>query len=273
MNDAGMASDIGTKFKEGFVEADGFRIRYMEAGEGSTVISLHGGGGLRLSRTHDLLADSYRVIALECPGFGTSEANERSQSLEELAGTLHQAVAALGIERFNLMGNSFGGKLALWMAASNAEPLDSLILVAPAAVRREGGTPPAALQPEERQKVMHAHPERHPAPAPVDPGIEAKQLALTRRLAGGPRDEAMEAKLAEMQVPTVVLLGTKDPIVPPEVAPIYTGMMPNSHVIMIYDAAHAIDDDRPEAVSALINDFIIRHEHFLVSDRDSLIHP
>ena len=264
---------IGAKFTKGFVEADGFRIRYMEAGKGDPVISLHGGGGLRLSGTHDLLAKNYRVIALECPGFGDSEANERSQSLQELAGTMHQTVAALGIERFNLMGNSFGGKLALWMAAENHDPLDALILIAPAAVRREGGTPPAALPPEERQKVMHAHPENHPAPPAVDPEIEAKQLALTRRLAGGPRDEAMEAKLAEMPVPTLALFGTKDPVVPPEVAPAYDAMMPNCHLIMIYDAAHAIDADRPEAVSAVVSDFIERREKFLVSQGDSQIHP
>ena len=52
-------------FREGFVEADGFRIRYMEAGDGPVLVHLHGAGGLRLSRGHDLLALGHRVVAME----------------------------------------------------------------------------------------------------------------------------------------------------------------------------------------------------------------
>jgi hypothetical protein len=43
-------------FREGFVEADGFRIRYMEAGEGPALVHLHGAGGLRLTPAHELLS-------------------------------------------------------------------------------------------------------------------------------------------------------------------------------------------------------------------------
>ena len=39
----------GWRFREGFVEADGFRIRYMEAGEGTPLVHLHGAGGMRLT--------------------------------------------------------------------------------------------------------------------------------------------------------------------------------------------------------------------------------
>ena len=75
-------------FTEGYVAADGFRIRYQEAGQGEPLVSLHGAGGLRLSRAHALLAEQYRVVVFEAPGFGQSPANERSQSMPELAGTM-----------------------------------------------------------------------------------------------------------------------------------------------------------------------------------------
>ena len=39
-----------------FVEADGFRIRYMEAGDGPPLVHLHGAGGMRISPAHELLA-------------------------------------------------------------------------------------------------------------------------------------------------------------------------------------------------------------------------
>ena len=66
-------------FREGAVEADGFRIRCMEAGQGTPLVHLHGAGGLRLTRGHDLLARHHRVIAFEMPGFGTSPKNTRTR--------------------------------------------------------------------------------------------------------------------------------------------------------------------------------------------------
>jgi len=62
----------GAAFAEKFIEADGFRIRYCEAGQGAPLLHLHGAGGLRLSPAHDLLARHFRVIAFEMPGFGQS---------------------------------------------------------------------------------------------------------------------------------------------------------------------------------------------------------
>ena len=44
-----MTETQNTSFREGFVEANGFHIRYMEAGEGTPLIHLHGAGGMRLS--------------------------------------------------------------------------------------------------------------------------------------------------------------------------------------------------------------------------------
>ena len=133
-------------FTEGYIEADGFRIRYQEAGQGEPLVSLHGAGGMRLSRSHALLAAQYRVIVFEVPGFGQSPANERSQSMPDLAHTMAQAMTNLGLERYNLMGNSFGGKLALWLAVQQPERVQALVLVAPAAIRpAEAVSPPGAL--------------------------------------------------------------------------------------------------------------------------------
>ena len=71
-------------FTERFVDADGFRIRYMEAGEGTPLVHLHGAGGLRLTRGHELLAQQFRVIAFEMPGFGQSPENTRTKTMPEL---------------------------------------------------------------------------------------------------------------------------------------------------------------------------------------------
>ena len=51
-------TQAGEGFREGYVEAGGFRIRYMAAGEGPPLLHLHGAGGLRLTPGHDLYAGS-----------------------------------------------------------------------------------------------------------------------------------------------------------------------------------------------------------------------
>lgn len=261
-------------FAERKVDADGFTIRYLEAAPQSAgaepVICIHGAGGLRLSPMHEILAQTHRVIAFEMPGFGTSPANERSRDMAELAGSLCAAIAALGINGYNLMGTSFGGKVATHMALQDGEKLKSLILLSPAVFRTNER--PAMATPEERRAVMHAHPERFPLRS-ADPEIDPKQETLVRRLIGPPRDAAFEAKLAGLSVPALVVFGTEDRLTPPEMARFYRQHYGNAHLMLIYDAAHLVDQDRPEATAEVVGDFLARKERFLVSEQSGVIHP
>src|SRR5437762_13341019 len=122
----------GEAFREDYVDADGFHIRYRAAGEGPPLVGLHGSGGLRVSRSHELLAEKYRVILFEAPGFGQSPANERSASIHDLAHTMGAAAAALGLDRYILMGTSFGGRLALWLTIEDPSRIEALVLISPA---------------------------------------------------------------------------------------------------------------------------------------------
>lgn len=265
----------GTAFVQRYVEADGFQIRYVEAGSGPVLVCLHGAGGFRMSRAHDLLAERYRVIVFELPGFGESPVNERSTSSADLARTMAKAVAALGIERYSLWGTSFGGRIGCWLAVQYADRLDALVLAAPAAILPEDfrRAPQMHLTLEERTVRAFAHPERQPPAVPRDPAVVAKQEALASRLRGPFRDKALEDQLAALQTPTLVLFGTEDVVVPPAMGPIYRQLMPNCHLILVYDAGHAIDADRPEAFVSVVGDFLERREQFVVTRTSSLINP
>ena len=120
-------------FREGHIDADGFGIRYMEGGEGVPLVHLHGAGGLRLTPAHELLARRFRVVAFEMPGFGTSPLNTRTESMPELASTMARAIDKIGLDNFNLMGTSFGGKTAVWLALQATQRVLALVLEAPAA--------------------------------------------------------------------------------------------------------------------------------------------
>ena len=115
-SDGVATSGPGSLFREGHVEVDGFRIRYREAGQGPALVHLHGAGGLSLTPAHDLLSRRFRVVAFEMPGFGQSSDNTSTRTVPDLASTMAEAAAGLGLDTFNLMGTSFGAKTALWLA-------------------------------------------------------------------------------------------------------------------------------------------------------------
>lgn len=256
-------------FTERFVEADGFEIRYFEAGSGPALICLHGAGGLRLGRAHELLAAEHRVLAFELPGFGASPVNERTRSLSELAATMAAAVRALGIERYSVWGISFGGKLALHLALAQREAVQGLVLCSPAAIRlKEGALPEGAAL----RELLYAHPEHAPASDP-NPEIERKQRALVQRLIGPPRDSELEQEMHALELPVLVLFGSKDRLTPPELGRHYLRLLPQAHFVIVYDAAHALDIDRPEAFAALAGDFLKRHGEFLVKRDSALLYP
>jgi pimeloyl-ACP methyl ester carboxylesterase len=244
----------------------------MEAGVGPALIHLHGAGGLRLSPAHDLLAKQFRVVAFEMPGFGASAENTKTKSMPELAATMGAAAGKLGLDRYNLMGTSFGGKTALWLALQQAERVLAVVLEAPAAIRQKG-TRPASGTPEERARQLYAHPERM-APLPAaDPAIAAKQQALVRRLAGPDRDPELEAQLRNLAPSTLVLFGTYDRLIAPEMGQFYKELIPNCHLVFVYDAGHAIGAERPEAFVEVVGDFLERHEAFVISRTETVINP
>jgi 4,5:9,10-diseco-3-hydroxy-5,9,17-trioxoandrosta-1(10),2-diene-4-oate hydrolase len=259
-------------FREGFIEADGFRIRYMEAGQGPALVHLHGAGGLRLTPAHDLFAKQFRVIAFEMPGFGASPENTKTQSMPELAATMAAACGKLGLDHYNLMGTSFGGKAVLSLALQQPERVLALILESPAAIRQKGARPSSGT-PEERARQLYAHPERMPPLPAADPVIQAKQQALVRRLAGPDRDPELEAQLRDLPTPTLVLFGTYDRLIAPEMGHFYRELIPNCHLVFVYDAGHAIGAERPEAFVEVVADFLERHEAFVISRTETVIHP
>jgi pimeloyl-ACP methyl ester carboxylesterase len=260
------------KFTEHFVEADGFLIRYLEAGHGSPLIHLHGAGGPALSRGLELLCPEHRVIAFEMPGFGRSAENTRTANIQELATTMANAIAALGIARYQLLGTSFGAKVALWLAAQHPDRVIGMVLESPAAIRPAGAVPPSGTS-EQIARALYAHPDRMPALPTPDPTIATKTRTLAMRLRGPDRDAALEARMRDLVTPTLVLFGTRDPVMPPEMGRHYKEQLPNCHLVFVYDAAHAISSERPEAFAEVTLDFLERHEAFVINRLATVIHP
>jgi pimeloyl-ACP methyl ester carboxylesterase len=264
-----LARTTGFEVQERFVDANDFHIRYLEAGSGPPLVYVHSAGGLRLSRAHEILAESNRVVAFEVPGF--TEKNDRSQSHAELGAAVVEAAHQLGMERFNLWGTSFGGAVATWAAIGAPQSIDALILEAPGTIEPEGGFP-AVRGPEELHQYLYAHPDRHPLAPVVDPTLLVQRRELLGRLRRVPREE-VEQHLAELQVSTLVVFGTRDRLTPPELGRIYREKMPHCQLVLLYDAGHQAAGERPEAFAALVQDFLQRREAFIVTERSSRLYP
>jgi pimeloyl-ACP methyl ester carboxylesterase len=263
----------GAGFTDHTVEADGFTVRYAQAGTGEALVVLHGAGGLRHSLALDELAGQYRVLAIEMPGFG-GQPNETHQTMAELAQSVAHVIDAIGLDRFHLLGTSFGGAAAAYLAVAHPDRVISLVLEGPAAFR-EGSTNPAEIPPEQMLGRFRTHPDRVPAFLPPDPEVMARTWPLVERLLGSrpEYDQELADQLPGLAVRTLVLFGDRDGIIPPQNGRTWRRLLPNCCFILVHDAAHDIQGDRAEAFVDVVGDWLARGWQFLLPEQDTLINP
>lgn len=117
-----------------FVTVDGVRLHYLEQGEGTPILLLHGNGAsaedYAISGLLDRLSAEHRVVAIDRPGFGHSpRPRRRDWSPEAQAALMVRACAALGLVRPVVVGHSWGTLVALRMALDHAEAVSGLALL------------------------------------------------------------------------------------------------------------------------------------------------
>lgn len=121
--------------RSGFVEVDGVRVHYQEAGDPANpaVLLIHGFSSSTLvwSRVFLQLADAgFRVLALDLLGYGYSgKPRNGAYTIESQARMVTGFLAALGIERVSLVGSSYGGAVAATCALDYPDLVKQLVLV------------------------------------------------------------------------------------------------------------------------------------------------
>ena len=256
-------------FQESYIDAGGFRIKSLAAGQGDPVVILDSISG-GISKLQDVLVQRYRVVVLELPGFGSSPANTRSSSVKDLAGVVAQATEKIIPEKYTLIGTSVGADVALWHTLEAPDRVDALVLISPTALRPLSN--PAGGNPTEMAEQMLAHSDSLIAPH-LAPEIAVKEQELITRLGGGTHDKEAESRLSEIQCSTLVVFGSKDGLVAGGAASTYRREIPNSHLSLVYDAGPLIADERPEALINTVVDFVERRETFVVSRHSGVINP
>jgi pimeloyl-ACP methyl ester carboxylesterase len=260
----------GSTFVEHSIDAAGFTVRYFEAGSGPAVLYLPGAGGPVMTFALDLLAERHRVIVIELPGWGR-EPNDVAD-LDGLAGQVAAIANAIGLDRFHLMGTSFGGACALHFVTLHGDRVESLVLESPAKFR-EASPHPATLSPEQFVAAFRSHPERVPHMSPPDQEFMQRVFPTVERLMGDGADDGLADRLVDVPTRTLILFGRDDGLINPLNAPTLRRLLRNSSLQYVYDAAHDIQCDRPEAFADVVGDFLDRGMKFLINDHDALINP
>jgi pimeloyl-ACP methyl ester carboxylesterase len=118
----------------GFVEADGVRVFYREAGtkDAPVILLLHGfpASSFQYRELMPLLADRYRVIAPDLPGFGFTEvpaSRNYRYNFENLAATVGTFVQAMALEKFALYVFDYGAPTGFWFAMAHPEKVNAII--------------------------------------------------------------------------------------------------------------------------------------------------
>lgn len=126
-------------------------IFVTEAGEGEPVVLLHGGGpgasGVsNYARNIDALAENFRVIVPDMPGYGQSTKGiDPSDPFGDLALFVGGLLDALDIRRAHLVGNSYGGAAALRCALDRPDRVNRLVLMGPGGIGTSKSLPTAGL--------------------------------------------------------------------------------------------------------------------------------
>ena len=118
-----------------FIEIDGMQVHYRIEGEGEPLVLIHGTGAM-LQTWDDwttLLSPHYKIIRMDIPAFGlTGPRPDNVYNDSMYTDFLNQFVTKIGIDSFNLAGNSLGGLIAWKYAAAYPQKVKKLVLVDPA---------------------------------------------------------------------------------------------------------------------------------------------
>lgn len=242
----------------------GGKLQFHVGGTGKPVLYLHTAGGVRLSPAIERLSQSHRLHLPVMPGFDGTERVASLRSMTDLADLAAEFIDGVIKRPCDVIGHSFGGWVAAWLAVRHPDKVEQLVLAAPAGFRPEGEGGLVA-DPAKLRQMMFAHPENLP-PEQKTPEILAQNRAMVHHYHGETAtDRDLVARLGEIKALTLILHGTKDGVIPLASPRLLKERIKQSHLVYVYDAAHAIDVDQPDRYVQLINDFVERGEAFIVN--------
>jgi pimeloyl-ACP methyl ester carboxylesterase len=264
------------------------RVTYQTAGAGPVVLLIHGmaGSAVTWRQVVPALAQRFTVVAPDLLGHGASDKPQGDYSLGAFACTLRDLLVALGHEHATIVGQSLGGGVAMQFSYQYPERTERLVLVGSGGLGREVNRILRLLSLPGSEAVLRlacAEPVRETIesvgsgiarlglrPAPVvaelwrsyaSLGNDATRRAFLRTLRAvvDPRGQAVSASnrlhlAAEM--PTLIVWGDADPIIPVDHAYAAHESIPGSRLEIFEGVGHYPHCEAPERFVEVLSDFI-----------------
>lgn len=252
---------------ESSVDLRGVKLHLRREGKGETLLFLHGLQGLQgWTPALERLARRFDVLAPDHPGFGRSDLTERIDDVPDLAFFYLDLLEALNLRRVHVVGHSLGGWIALEMAIRSTARFKSLTLAGAAGIRVPGVP---------RGDIF------------ICPSTELGQLLFVDAAAGAAwlaqwqsapdlqeaydRNRYAAAKftwqprlynpklakwLHRIDVPTHIVWGEQDRVVPPSYAAALREDIRDAKVTLLPDCGHLADIERPDLFAEVVSGFI-----------------
>lgn len=267
------------------VDVNGTPVNYVDLGSGDRepVVLVHGLGGQWQNWLENIprIAQERRVLALDLPGFGLTPEPEDDISISGYGRCVDAFCDALGLGEVAIVGNSMGGFVSAEVAIQFPERVTRLVLVSAAGITSaEAPRRPVltfarvatalATNTAARHRALAARPlTRHGSLALVarHPRLLKADLAYEGFFKGAGKpgfDDALRAsmeydfreRLPDVEVPTLIVWGEKDSILPVRDANQFERLISDSRKVVMRDTGHIPMAERPQAFNDVLMDFL-----------------
>jgi pimeloyl-ACP methyl ester carboxylesterase len=267
------------------VDVDGTPVNYVDRGSGGRepVVLVHGLGGQWQNWLENIprIAQERRVLALDLPGFGLTPEPDEEISIPGYGRFVNAFCDALGLGEVAVVGNSMGGYIAAEVAIQFPQRVSRLVLVSAAGISSaETARAPIltagrvatalAAYSAARYRALASRPlSRHLSLAMVarHPRLLKADLAYEGFFKGAGKpgfDAALRAsldydfrdRLPEVRVPTLIVWGEKDAIIPVRDANEFERLISDSRKVVMRDTGHIPMAERPQAFNDVLLDFL-----------------
>ncbi len=268
-----MAESVATGPKGMFLDVWQGRLKasVKVAGEGPPLVYLHAAAGLRWDDFLDGLAKHFTVYAPELPGTGDSDPHDIYQvdGLWDVVLIMGDVLDALGLRGVPLVGHSFGGMLAAEMAAHWPERFSKLVLIAPIGLWREERpvtnwmAVPLQDMPRLMFRDLSAPAVQRLLSLPQDPEelamAQAKfvwALGCSGKFVWPIPDKGLKKRIHRLRVPTLIVWGKDDAVVPVEYAQDFASHIKEARVQIVDGAGHAPQLEKLDQVLPAVLGFL-----------------
>jgi pimeloyl-ACP methyl ester carboxylesterase len=260
---------MNSKIQSETIQVDGRDVHYYTAGNGEPVVVIHGGGGDARTWWHNIteLAEKYTVYAPDLPGYGGSQALDGKYYIPELSDFVDKFAGALRLEKFNLVGHSLGGGVALNYALNFPQKISKLVLVSSLCLGQEIAfwvrllSIPALLKSLGAVVTGVFRLIRWAIKVLLLPIEFIIPLSPAAMIVGGNISTLKEQtlvlanRLSDLVMPTLVVWGGRDPVVPVRHAYAAAQVIPDCRIKVFHKRGHNVHRDELKQFSSVITGF------------------